>query len=252
MQSSSKEEEEEKVVTGDKLHQKFLNLQQEWDNLKKYSSNQRSRSFRRSKSSTKDLTVDSTTRSTLIHRIYNISPRKLMSSLQSNKPYLISTSPYSQPMWKVNDSVVKEILRDRREAIETGSLKGRRRLFESDDCFGDLDQAQEISEVGSVVSFDNDDDDFDADRNDEDDPFGSGDDNADDHIPLCFEEREVIEEREGEVEAEKICVGDNKDGRSYTVILRRWLVVVSIIFAIFIVASFGQFHVENEVILVPT
>lgn len=246
MQSSSKgeEEEEEKVETADKLHQQFLNLQQEWDNFKKLSSNSRSTPFLRSNHDQTNPTVQNSSNSTTLNLLdINTSPRSLMSSLQITSP--------SENMWKVNDSAAQEILRDRRDAIERGFLKGRRRLFEEDD---DHDQAQEISEVGSVLSFDHDDDDDsdighdDDDRNDDDDPFGSGE-NAD-----CFRENSccLSGEKVGRKEEVAEKMSENKGGRSYYKVVMRWLAVVSVILAICIIRCFGKFHYENKVILVPT
>ncbi|OMP08367.1 hypothetical protein COLO4_06540 [Corchorus olitorius] len=98
-----------------KLHQIFEALEQEWDFIKQ----RPERSSSRSSKMIKNL------------RLLNTSPRQLMSSLQDR-----SSSPTEGSVgWKMrtNDLAVEEILTERRAAIETGKLKGRRLFVEEEE-----------------------------------------------------------------------------------------------------------------------
>ncbi|KAA8542096.1 hypothetical protein F0562_023248 [Nyssa sinensis] len=123
----------------DKLYQQFKNLQRDWDTFKQSNP----RTLRRC------LTDSNTIIKTL--QLLNNSPRDLMSSLQYRR------SP---------SEAVEEILRERRAAIESGKLKGRRLFgglegatemaFEGreeicNDCF-DLVQESEVRSVSSYGS----------------------------------------------------------------------------------------------------
>lgn len=105
------------------LYQQFINLQKDWDSFKQ--SNYKSLNF--SQISAKS---DSSSTSLDIFKLLGNSPRSLMSSLQDSK----SPLELEGFNWKVkkNDLAVEEILRDRRTALVSGKLKGRR-LFEEND-----------------------------------------------------------------------------------------------------------------------
>ncbi|GAV90347.1 hypothetical protein CFOL_v3_33756, partial [Cephalotus follicularis] len=109
MERPSREENK----TDDKLQQQYMHLQQEWDSIKQ--AHPRPRILCRS------LTYSNTSIDNTI-QVLEYSPRNIMTFLQHKR----------SPLWKVgnNDLAVEEILRDRRAAIESGKLKGRR-LFEA-------------------------------------------------------------------------------------------------------------------------
>lgn len=81
-----------------------------------------------------------------------------MSSLQQKR-----SPPSSDRAWKVrnNNLAIEEIMRDRKAAIESGKLKGRR-LFESLESATEigLDGLGQESEVRSVISYVSDDDEY--------------------------------------------------------------------------------------------
>lgn len=116
--------EQGKETEEKKLHQQFQHLQQQWDSIKHLKPRTLCRSSTDSRVMFKEL-----------HLLDN-SPRNLMSSLQHRRSPLDGGGA-----WKVryNDLAVEEILRDRKAAIESGKLKGRR-LFEEEEG---------ASEVGS-------------------------------------------------------------------------------------------------------
>lgn len=266
MQSSKVEEKVVQVTVDKKLHQQFLNLQQEWLSFKQ-SNPIRTRTFKRCYD---HLSIKSNLMVETLTLLEN-SPRNLMSSLQRGP------SPSEGAMWKVikttNDSAVDEVIRDRREAIERGAMKGKRRLFEaalveSEAGFGDVEDGigilghgydwnntslvQDSHEVRSVLSFD--------DSDEENDKYSV----ASREIPVCLQgyscslpgqkvEVENMKEREevimASVQEEKRVNGNG--GRSLVFIMR-WLALASVIFAICIIRSFGQNDGQNKVILVPT
>ncbi|XP_019267502.1 PREDICTED: uncharacterized protein LOC109244810 isoform X1 [Nicotiana attenuata] len=104
------------------LYKQCMNLQKDWDSFKQ--SNYKSVNFPQisAKSDSSSSTLD-------IFKLLENSPRSLMSSLQD------SESPLEERLnWKAkkNDLAVEEILRDRKTALASGKLKGRR-LFEEND-----------------------------------------------------------------------------------------------------------------------
>lgn len=190
---------------------------------------------------------------------------------------------------RTNDLAVKEIIRERREAIESGKVKGRRRLFHDDDVDGNdetdrtggfEDQSPNCGfEVRSVSFNDSDGDD----ENDESDgskkemlnPFrfqgcsllgsssssSSSSSLADDRLNV---EREVIEGRDNE-EMRKFSNGGSHiiNGAKHMVdnLMRNWVVKFTcFVFAVCIlVKGFcghggGDDHGSrnHKVILVPT
>lgn len=137
-------EEEETDDNNQKLYQILKNLEQEWNFIKKRPEETLYRSSTGSSKMIKAL------------GLLDKSPRKLMSSLQHR---IISPPPSEEVAWKVrtNDLAVDEILNERRAAIASGKLKGRRRLFE--ELEGVISTDQEISlvqesDVRSVFSYD--------------------------------------------------------------------------------------------------
>ena len=249
MQSSKKynqiqEEEEIEVLSVDKLQKQFLNLQQDWESFKK--SNPRKRKTLEPKkrcpfSSSKSDNEHSNLMVKTLDLLDRSSPRSLMSSLQF----------YSK------NSVMNSAVRERREAIESGSLKGRRRLFESYECFGENGEENNIAshEVRSVVSFDESDG-----ENDECLGTGEIDDSA---VWLQGYSRslsgqrgiETVTKKEREkVTAEKMRISNNGKRPYNVVLIIQWFVVLCVVFAICIIRGFGnQFDVgEREMILVPT
>ncbi|KAF3436917.1 hypothetical protein FNV43_RR19670 [Rhamnella rubrinervis] len=127
-QAEEEEEEEKKETAEDKLHQKLMNLQQDWDSFKQ----------RRSSSISYSAKKHSSNAMVKALQLLETSPRNLMSSLQHSM-----LSPNLEGAWKVrtNDFAVQEIIRERREAIERGKVKGRRRLFHDVDNDNDNDDA---------------------------------------------------------------------------------------------------------------
>ncbi|EEF51757.1 uncharacterized protein LOC125369803 [Ricinus communis] len=137
-----------------KLQQQYKSLQEKWYSIKQ----SKLRTLRRS-------LTDSRTIDRGLYFLDN-SPRKLMSLLQHRR------SP-SGGAWKVrnNDLAVVEILRERKAAIKSGKIKGRR-LFDAAEGANEVNSGgiqeiicsynwdglvQEISEVRSVCSYDSDD-----------------------------------------------------------------------------------------------
>ncbi|KAM1025567.1 hypothetical protein ACFX14_038602 [Malus domestica] len=254
MKTHQAEEKEERLVA--KLQKQFMSLQQDWD------------SYKNSKPKTKRR--HSTNYSSKFSMVKNLdqlldsSPRHLMCSLQHHR-----VSPSEGGEWKVtsNDWAVEEIRRERRAAIESGRLKGRR-LFEAEDCeremgFGGKEEgtwcggwsnglAQE-SEVRSV-SFDGS-----SDGEDGDDESGKSKE-----IGVCFQrcsrakslgssssladEKLKMEEGVKKVDRNE---GGNNGGRCI-VMAMRVVAVASIVFGICFIRGFAGYGNENEVILVPT
>lgn len=255
MKTHQVEEEKESVT---KLQKQFMNLQQDWDSYKQSNPRAKRRHSTNSSSFTMVKNLD---------QLIDTSPRHLMSSLQHG------LSP-SQGEWRVrtNDLVVEEIRRERRAAIESGKLKGRR-LFEAEECetemcFGGTEGiwcggnglAQE-SEVRSV-SFDD---------SDGDDDDGSG---KSKEIAVCFQgcsktssssssslsdedvEREVeIEARMKLVSVEEKRVANKNEGgngRRCMAMIMPWLAIALLGFAIFFIRGFAGYLNVDEVVLVPT
>ncbi|XP_016484138.1 uncharacterized protein LOC107804721 [Nicotiana tabacum] len=118
------------------LYKQFRNLEKDWDNFKR--SNYKPQNFPQISANS-----DSSISTLDVFKLLENSPRSLMSSLQD------SESPLEERLnskVKKNDLAVEEILRDRRTALASGKLKGRR-LFEENeeeeicsDCLGLLKQ----------------------------------------------------------------------------------------------------------------
>lgn len=245
-------QKEEEALSVDKLQRQFLILQQDWETLKKY--NPRTRNshetsqesivscLRSSLSSTSCDGKHSNFMLKTLNLVDQSSPRYLISSLQSDD---ISDSHIERPRLSIMlaDSEARAIVRGRREAIKTGSLKGRRRLFEG---FGDN---QETHDVRSVVSFDES-----AGENDE--SLGPGE--IDDASAACVQEHSCTSERveqSDEIlkEIEKTTgIGSMYDNKG----LNLWFAVVVVFCALLAICFLGSFAVfnirETNVILVPT
>lgn len=114
MAKSSKDECEQGGIKYVALNQELKKLEKEWESFEK----SRPRKQRLTYSSTRSQDITS-----IITSVGN-SPRELMSSLQQRK----SPSP---PRLKSRDIAVEEILSDRRAAIISGQLKGRRLSFDA-------------------------------------------------------------------------------------------------------------------------
>lgn len=114
------------------LEVQFKDLQQFWDSVQSKPPGRIIVPKQRCCSSDTKCTVGKS-----LHLLDN-SPKKLMSALQ-NRPSL--SPPPGGGVWKVrtNDFAVEEILRERRAAIESGKLKGRR-LF----CGMEMEGATEM------------------------------------------------------------------------------------------------------------
>ncbi|WRX18344.1 hypothetical protein QQP08_010831 [Theobroma cacao] len=244
---------EEEVTDDQKLHHLFKNLEQEWDFIKQRPE--------------RTLHTRSTGSSKMIQtlRLLNNSPRKLMSSLQHR------SSPSERVAWKVrtNDLAVEEILTERRAAIESGKLKGRR-LFEGAEgvtemgfgrdevtCSGWEIGLDQESEVRSVFSYESD--------NDVDEIWGRKEVSSA-SCPRCCScspsssssslcaEKEQRGGTEVATLAEKRIVRDVGSGRG-----RRWMVIIvwlTITLAVCVVGIISRrnfcLYEDEEVCLTPT
>ncbi|KAF3675222.1 hypothetical protein FXO37_05994 [Capsicum annuum] len=104
------------------LYQQLINLEKDWAIFKRSKKPNLPQITAKSDSSSTSTSLD-------FYKLLEKSPRSLMSSLQNNK------SPIEEGVsWKLkkkNDLVVEEIIRDRKTALASGKLKGRR-------LFGDI------------------------------------------------------------------------------------------------------------------
>ncbi|KAK9278110.1 hypothetical protein L1049_027929 [Liquidambar formosana] len=237
----------------EKLQKKFKHLLQDWDSIKQ--SNPR-RTLRRCSTDTYSIVNK-------LNLLEN-SPRNLMSSLQHRR----SPSDGEWQVWN-NDLAGEETRRERRAAIESGKVKGRR-LFEvslegetavgfggrEEMCIGWSELGQE-SEVRSVFSYAS------------DDESGNGGNKEEAYSTVCCHccscsssslvFGENVEREKVVVEAEKVVAcGEEKRGVGGNgkrgMLLMAWLAIVLVVFAIGIISvrSFDGYGDENEVILVPT
>ncbi|BFG32287.1 hypothetical protein CerSpe_185610 [Prunus speciosa] len=246
MKTHQVEEEKESVI---KLQKQFMNLQQDWDSYKQSNPRAKRRHSTNSSSFTMVKNLD---------QLLDTSPRHLMSSLQ------LGLSP-SQGEWRVrtNDLVVEEIRSERRAAIESGKLKGRR-LFEAEECETEMCGGNVLAQESEVrsVSFDD---------SDGDDDDGSG---KSKEIAVCFQgcsktssssssslsdedvEREVeIETRKKLVSVEEKRVANKNEGgngRRCMAMIMPWLAIALLVLAIFFIRGFAGYPNVDEVVLVPT
>lgn len=244
MESSQLAEEKE---TLEKLHQQFMNLQQDWNSFK-----QSNPITKRRHSSAND--SDSMVRNL---QLLDTSPRNLMSSLQS------TISPL-EGAWKVrtNDLAVQEIIRERREAIESGKLKGRRLfqgIHDENHEMGLLDFETEQHEEVRSMSFHGSDC---GDLNESDaNPFrlhGCSSSSSRSSNSSSLSLSGLNSERKKGEEVVQGCVKEEK-GKNRVLLMRNWVAIVFFVFAICIIRILsGRFgcgyggESQNKVILVPT
>lgn len=259
MESSHQAEEKEEETADDKLHQKLMNLQQDWDSFKQRRS---SRSY-----SAKEHSSNAMVKAL---QLLETSPRNLMSSLQHSM-----LSP--EGAWKVrtNDFAVQEVIRERREAIESGKVKGRRRLFhdvddhddETDEMGFELDQSHNCGfEVRSVSFSDSDENESDGGKDDQTNPFrfegcsysGSSYSSSSSLPGDLNVERDVMDERDEERKVSNGGDGINIGG-TYLVnnVMLKWVVISCFVLAVcvFIICFLGYGGGDTlnyKGILVPT
>ncbi|CAK9170261.1 unnamed protein product [Ilex paraguariensis] len=251
----------ESDIDQETLHQKFKNLQKEWESYKYRSKNPRV--LRQCSTDSRTIVIDT------LQLMNNYSPSELMASLQRRR------SPPSEGFWKVrnNDMVVQEILRERWAAIESGNLKGKRLFADFEGATGvgfeereeicsdwlGLIQENQESEMSSVCS-----------------SYGSHDDNGDcgrkeGLTAGCYccsgssvsDERVEMRKKEVVGGGEKVVVGveekrkDSGEGGASGgrwMITMGWFAIVLLAFTLAIVSirCNGGYVDQDEVILVPT
>ncbi|KAK3183165.1 hypothetical protein Dsin_030451 [Dipteronia sinensis] len=213
----------------DKLDQLLNDLEQKWDSMKQ----SKLRPLRRYSS----IIVDE------IFQLMDKSPRSIVSSLQQE--------------WKVrnNDLAIVEILRERRAAIESGKLKGRRLFNEPEgvtDEAGSGDQRESLcidSEVRSVCSYGSDDDEPDEEE-------GVGDSEQEVILMPVSNSTDIADQKEQVVEeGEKLVVAQVEE-KTTSVSGGKWIVLVLLIICALVVSMRSFFgykdHEDDQVILVPT
>ncbi|CAN4087913.1 unnamed protein product [Withania somnifera] len=127
------------------LYQQLIKLEKDWASLKRSN-----KPLNFPQISAKSDT--SSTATTLdFFKLLEKSPRSLMSSLQNSK------SPLQEEgvKWKVkkkNDLVVEEIIRDRKAALGSGKLKGRRLFGEISDEKSSITTSQEVISEDEICS----------------------------------------------------------------------------------------------------
>ncbi|KDP22597.1 hypothetical protein JCGZ_26428 [Jatropha curcas] len=230
MERASKEEQN--------LKQQYKHLQQEWDSIK----NSKPRTLRRSATDSRTILKGL--------KLFDNSPRKLMSSLQHTR------SSLDNGEWKVrdNDLAVVEILRERRAAIQSGKLKGRRRLF-NDAEEGDF---VEETEMRSIFSYDSDNENQSVQNNQLCPLYAS-------YSPLsstssssyvcddCMEKEMVAHEGENKMEKEPAITKQEEKRSDVKGITRIIILLVFLIGIIsFAMRSFSGYGYRNEMVLVPT
>jgi hypothetical protein len=214
-------------ATEDKLQQKFKALQQEWESYKQSSPRTHRRYY----------STDSNAMANKALQQLDCSPSNL-SSLHHR-----SLSPSGgRKKIRTNVVAIEEILRERMAVIESGWLKGRRRLFEA---------LEDVTEMGFGIES----------RRNKD-------------LPVCFHSSssssvsslsgkkvggEVLEEEKKAVTASmgtnRVAYGGSGNRRRWMVSLTGWFIIASIfVYAICIVPvrSFGGYGDEHEMLLVPT
>jgi hypothetical protein len=216
-------------ATEDKLQQKFKALQEEWESYKQSSPRTHRRYY----------STDSNAMANKALQQLDCSPSNLVSSLHHSS---LSPSRRGKKI-KTNVLAMEEILRERMAVIESGWLKGRRRLFEA---------LEDVTEMGFGIE-----------------SRGNKD------LPVCFQSSssssvsslsgekvggEVLEEEKKAVaasmETKRVAYGGSGNRRRWMVSLTGWLIIASIfvyaIFCIVPVRSFGGYGDEHEMLLVPT
>ncbi|PHT53895.1 hypothetical protein CQW23_08357 [Capsicum baccatum] len=121
------------------LYQQLINLEKDWAIFKRSNKPHLPQITAKSDSSS---TSTSTSTSLDFYKLLEKSPRSLMSSLQNNKSP-IGEEGVSWQLKKKNDLVVEEIIRNRKTALASGKLKGRR-------LFGDI--SDEKSSIATTTT----------------------------------------------------------------------------------------------------
>ncbi|KAE8703510.1 hypothetical protein F3Y22_tig00110469pilonHSYRG00259 [Hibiscus syriacus] len=180
--------------------------------------------------------------------------------LDGNFPTKLMSTPFEEAAWKVrtNDLEVEEILRERRLAIESGRLKGRR-LFEDVDNetkvgfpFSGLEiSLVEESEVRSVFSYESDDN--------EDENWLLRKEHLSPWYPHCSSSPSSSS-------SSSLCAADTlqrgsgteiatmaESGRARLNVIKVFIAISLILLVVFIISmgSFGVYE-DEEVILTPT
>ncbi|GKV42166.1 hypothetical protein SLEP1_g49603 [Rubroshorea leprosula] len=242
-----------------KLHRLFKSSEQEWDSIKR----SRPRTLRGS-------SADSCSIFKAL-QLLDDSPKSLMSSLQKGRR---SHPSEGLTKWKVrnNDLAALEILRERRAAVESGNLKGRRLFEEVEDvtevefgdgtCSGcwDIGIVPPESEVRSIVSFDSDDDDDDAENeNEKENENGDG---KEFFCPLCCQygsnssssssSPPVLHSENAEEEPTVPIAVERRRRKTSGNAMLFSLVVLLVVGFCFIMSRKSGGYVGGEVILVPT
>ncbi|GLU18560.1 hypothetical protein SLE2022_348530 [Rubroshorea leprosula] len=243
-----------------KLHRLFKSSEQEWDSIKR----SRPRTLRGS-------SADSCSIFEAL-QLLDDSPKSLMSSLQKGRR---SHPSEGLTRWKVrnNDLAALEILRERRAAVESGNLKGRRLFEEVEDvtevefgdgtCSGcwDIGIVPPESEVRSIVSFNSDDDD-DDDAENENEKENENGDGKEFFCPLCCQygsnssssssSPPVLHSENAEEEPTVPTTVERGRRKTSGNAMLFSLVVLLVVGFCFIMSRKSGGYVGGEVILVPT
>ncbi|KAL6996927.1 hypothetical protein U1Q18_007051 [Sarracenia purpurea var. burkii] len=241
---------------GGNLQQSFRELEQYWNSYEQ----SKPSSLRRRRSSG---STDSTTAvSTALHLLDN-SPRILMSSLQQRR--------WSPPeRWcrvRSNDDAREEIVGDRKAAIQSGKLKGRRLFGEMEGEVemgsGGFDHLVQESEVRSVSSYGSYDENGDCGRKEEEVTgfccccsCSSGSSLSDEEVEreeAFFMGGEEVGRVNVEVKGREDWRGGNGGGRRLLLMVG-WFSVALMVFTLrtMYLRCNGVYVDENEVIVVPT
>lgn len=244
--------------TDDKLHQQFKHLQRQWDSIK----HPKPRTLRR-------ISSQPSTNIVTALRLLENSPRSLMSSLHHCR----SPSSEEETAWKVShrDFAIEEIIRERKAAIQTGKLKGRR-LFEAEKDvtevgFGGRDEICSVlnnglfeeSEVRSVFSYDSDDENENYGSYVALSPFHCQLSSCNSSIPISSSSSSSSSLCGDRVDQKQLAMAAQEErgfGRDVDGDRARWVVVMGLfliaLIGIISIRSFSGGHGVAEVILVPT
>ncbi|KAL3512565.1 hypothetical protein ACH5RR_025282 [Cinchona calisaya] len=254
------------------LFQELDDLEEKWDTYKQINPRPHLR-----RCSTGGIFSDSIITS-LKKKLPEISPRSLMSSLQENR----KKSPILEDgYWKVrtNDLAAQEILRERRAALVSGKLKGRR-LFEGlenirdheeicNDCFDFLQENSrrrhhhhEVRSLGSSYGSSSDDGKKFEDcggcggKNNQG-IFELDNNNNNNNNNSCFcDDDEIVRGDNGKIdvkERRRVVVGSNFGGGRWMLAMA-WFAIVIMVLTLGLISmscNGGNLH-EEKVILIPT